>query len=340
MASKEKKKSQPILPVIEGQASTALKPAKVCKQCKHIEYEGSLYKFCPIDGTELQVPETLKDVLKKMFTISTFIYQRQEAKWMFPISAKDLNKSGIKANFNIIGSRNSDNSADLYAQSINLIDKYDAQTSPFKRIGRYEYWETFYNETMKMKVTRSDGGAESLGDILKALIHNEITNPVCRQTMYFHVNLDHWSMTQPDDRIIEFTLDYNIQGSGTSITRSQFPSPEDIKLKDALALITDEVFYSRKYREIYTIEELTEKFVMEGRLFDNLNFRERSKKIQIMNVTAYILNEEIEALFAFSEIRESIKHVTKLRSHKDPAETLLRLFGMIVSNVNSDKDDI
>lgn len=92
--------------------------------------------------------------------------------------------------------------------------------------------------------------------------------------------------------------------------RSQIPTKEDIALKEVLSKIQQDVFYSRKMRQIYTHDELIELFKLEGTLFKNLNFREQSKNIKIHNVNAYILNENIDGLFFFIEAR---KHTSKIK---------------------------
>lgn len=323
--NKEKKQSKaPPPPYAEGATQ---KPIRICPRCKHSEYEGSKFLFCPIDGTQLQKPEELKDILNKKFTISQFIYQKQDEKWMFPVFLKELNDTGVKGHFTYIGGRNSDNSIDVYSNSIKSIDNYTAQMQhKFKQIHRIDNYETFYNNVMKLPCTYNPQ-QESLGDLLKSLIHYEITNPVCRQSMYFHCNLDCWTMGQSEDKLIEFSLLYNVHGMNASITRSNFPSAEDVKLKDALALITEDVFYNKRTREIYNLEDLLKMFGLEGKLFENFNFYDHSKHIKILNVNAYILNEEIETLFEFMKIREWSQALCKLKSRKNTIATLLILLG-------------
>ena len=112
--------------------------------------------------------------------------------------------------------------------------------------------------------------------------------------------------------------------------RSIVPTKEDQHLKELLAKVQQDIFYSRKTHKLYTHDELIEIFKLEGKLFKNLNFRDQSKNIKIFNVNAYILNESIDGLFFFVEARKYTEKIKELQLHERLSTGLLEnLFGMV-----------
>lgn len=109
--------------------------------------------------------------------------------------------------------------------------------------------------------------------------------------------------------------------------RSLIPTKEDAQLKELFTKIRQDVFYSRKTRKLYTLDELIELFKLEGQLFGNLNFRERSKHIKIFNIDAYILNENVDGLFYFIEARKHTSKIKELVVNGDYGLLLMKLFG-------------
>lgn len=110
--------------------------------------------------------------------------------------------------------------------------------------------------------------------------------------------------------------------------RSQIPTEEDTILREALGKIREDIYYSKRNRKIYTLNELLETFAVEGKVIENLNFRESSSSMKIFNVNVYILNEKIDGLFFFVEARKYIGNIDNLEFNVDRDHALSSLFGI------------
>lgn len=105
-------------------------------------------------------------------------------------------------------------------------------------------------------------------------------------------------------------------------------SKTDAILKEQLGKIKEDIFYSRRNRRLYILSELIDIFRLEGRIIKNLNFKEKSKYIRILNVNAFTLNEEMDQLFEFVEFRQKINKFNRFELNCSPSLSMLILLGI------------
>jgi hypothetical protein len=128
-----------------------------------------------------------------------------------------------------------------------------------------------------------------------------------------------------------FNAPYN--AAAFTPVRSPIPSPYDTQLRALFKKIHEDVYFSTSTRQLYTLDELQELFSTELDVFD-IDFKEQSTHVKILNVNVYILNDTIESLFELVDLRSSLKGIAKLRTkqntHREPLnfDTLCRLLGL------------
>lgn len=167
------------------------------------------------------------------------------------------------------------------------------------------------------------------------LISHEITNPIIRYCIYFKANKNfselnsHEQVELKNISNMESNDGYPCSYSSFSLPRKiQTPTKEDIQLQELLSKICEDIFYSRKMRQLYTHDELIEIFREEGKWFKLNHFKEHSKHIKILNVNAYILNESIDGLFFFKEARKHTAKIKELERHDITQNLIYKLFGL------------
>jgi hypothetical protein len=102
------------------------------------------------------------------------------------------------------------------------------------------------------------------------------------------------------------------------------------KLDQTLDSITSDLFYSRKTKKIYLLDELNDLFKVELTIYD-LNFPSNSEVFYVRNIRIYILIDEIDQLFYFIELRKKLTKTKtlKLNDHKmKPHKILSKLMGL------------
>lgn len=112
--------------------------------------------------------------------------------------------------------------------------------------------------------------------------------------------------------------------------RSSPITPEDTSLRGSLAKITEDVYYSRRKRKLFNLQQVQAMFDVEQEVYmSEPDFKAHCEHLQICNVNVYIFNPEIDALFTLADLRASQKALHKLQTcapSLDPY-VLLQLLG-------------
>lgn len=107
-------------------------------------------------------------------------------------------------------------------------------------------------------------------------------------------------------------------------------TPEDIALRNALAQINEDVYYSKRTKQLYSLDQLQTLFQPDLNVFAlDPTFRDGSKHLQILNVNTYTLNPVYDALFTFSDLRQSLTPLATVNTYNGfPYPALLYELGL------------
>lgn len=95
--------------------------------------------------------------------------------------------------------------------------------------------------------------------------------------------------------------------------RSDPVTPEDKALRDALARIKQDIYYSKRKQKIYSLKQVQAMFDKELEVYVlDPTFKAHCKHMKICNVNVYVFNSEIDALFTTADFRASQADIAKL----------------------------
>lgn len=108
-------------------------------------------------------------------------------------------------------------------------------------------------------------------------------------------------------------------------------SEEYLALRNALAQITEDVYYSKRTKELYSLDQLQTLFRSAldvfGQDLDN-TFRAGSKNLRILNVNTYTLSPVYDALFTFSDLQQALAPLASINGNRLTYPALLYLLGL------------
>ena len=322
---------------VEGIYGITNEKSKYCSKCDYVDNTEKV-KFCPNDGTQLKQFEPIVSVLdtelqfghriiyelgqyidttaQNMFTkFGSFASIIQHPNYVMNIVDRNASirrgASNPALNPTILSSD--------YPDLLNLLLQDDSNV--YSRL-----------KNLEIKVKRLIG-KEKIRDILCIMIKLRMKNPIIRHILTFKCDKQFMDRAkcQLTEDIKLLTTDNNVTAihSNTLIHTSEgiALTDTDKKLRSLMMEIKEDIFYSKRNNKIYLLSELIEIFKIEGRVIKNLNFKERSKHIKILNVNAYILNEEVDQLFEFVEFRQKINKFNRFELNFIPTLSLMMLLG-------------
>lgn len=283
----------------EGHSS---KDQKFCPKCNFVDLEGK-WKFCPVDGLKLKEPTSIMNALDTNVEINSRI--------IF-----DLGQY-----------------IDITLRKLYEIDpcwirqQYGGEGDTDYSIKRIEH-------CVKNRIKAQHLYRTKLRNIIGVILSLEMKNPIIRDGVVFRTEkrFDQGQINQ-DEEVIIVTLDSNIKGpnngwhQGYYATTGRNDTDNDKKLRQLMNDIKEDVFYSRRNKELYTLSELCKIFEVEGRVIKDLNFREKSKNVKVLNINGYILGEEIDQLFELVEFRQKINKLNGFKFNFDNVESMMTLLG-------------
>lgn len=280
------------------------KNKKYCPKCNFID-PNNQWKFCPNDGLKLKEPENILHVLDTEF----------------PVGGKVIYDLGQYV--------------ELTFQKLNILG-YRYISNPFESGGQYDYYVTQINNCISNKIKAHTLYSNlNLRDIIGIMVSLEMKNPIIRNGLVFRTEtrIDQGTKKQNDDVIISL-MDTNIGPqhgysyfNGFYATTGLNSNDDDKKLRSLMNDVKEDVFYSRRNKKLYLATELDEILKLEKRIIKNFNLRERSKNIKVLNINAYVLNEEIDQLFEFVEFRQKINKLNVFKFNTEGIEHMSLLLG-------------
>lgn len=189
----------------EGVPSTTYN-SKFCIKCGFTDINDA-FRFCPHDGTKLQNPTSIRDILDTKIKTTMLIYQKQDDKFNIEMTVEELNRYNVTQK---AISKYNDGTFDIAISGglYKIIGKKEVDPfnmiNHFARVDKKDVRDYGLNN-LRIPYLIGDT-SEKLVDILSGLIYNNITNPVCRREFVFNVDKDCWNESYPNDCIAKLRL--------------------------------------------------------------------------------------------------------------------------------------
>jgi hypothetical protein len=169
---------------------------------------------------------------------------------------------------------------------------------------------------------------------LQNLLSSLIDNGICEPKLGFKV------MTEPDIASTESksaVKDGRKDELKMDVTVSMFVDKNERqdKLDQMLDSITSDLFYSRRTKKIYLLDELNELFKVESSIYD-LNLPSNSEIFYVRGIRIYILPNEIDQLFYFVQLRGKLNEIKTLKPKNNkmkPSNILIKLMGIEIEGM-------
>lgn len=328
-----------------------------CEECK--KYFETKFKFCPECGvliTHEMRNGTFQDLLKKKIVLPKLIYDKPSRNEFCEFKLGQLlDKDGnfiLQPCLSLRYTKNEaymeidDNTTAIHKKYTQRLDEY------FININKHHLYQYTSRDglslnarlqskqamliLMKIKHTfthLTSSLMETFGDLLIALIENNISNPVCgtRFMLVPDKNIHYYPSGYPDywkdpanyirdaNKIIRFTLldkmeilfDEQQKSMGEEFEMEMKEYDKIQENVDALlGKVHVDIYYSYRNKKIYQREELLKIFEMELKFLD-FKLEERCTYFKIMHINVYILNKEVDELFYFGELRSKLTMISK-----------------------------
>ncbi len=158
--------------------------------------------------------------------------------------------------------------------------------------------------------------------VIKLLINNRISNPLILKYIRFNDRDNGYIQLNCKNDTYQFLIKSQ---SDPEYTTDYFKFLDEIR---------EPLYYSEKYDKLYTYEELSTTLSVEFQLYD-ITIEKNAEHFRLRTIDIYILNDKIDSLFYFADLRHNVinklntlKLKDEYENDKHPMLVLMYLLGI------------